>query len=73
MAKLAQKNEHIAGFIVCQKSPTCGMERVKAQLSRSRLRIDSIGMFTKQLMDHNPLLPIEENGRLNDPILRENS
>ncbi|MEZ9417881.1 hypothetical protein AB4189_27525, partial [Vibrio sp. 10N.286.49.E1] len=31
-----------------------------------------VGMFTKQVMEGNPLLPVEENGRLNDPILREN-
>ncbi len=29
-------------------------------------------MFTKQVAEGNPLLPVEENGRLNDPILREN-
>lgn len=31
-----------------------------------------VGMFAKQIMQQNPLLPCEENGRLNDPIIREN-
>ncbi len=69
----SKNNQHIAGFIVCQKSPTCGMERVKVYHHHGRgSESTGVGMFTQQIMDGNPLLPVEENGRLNDPILREN-
>jgi uncharacterized protein YbgA (DUF1722 family) len=30
------------------------------------------GMFAKTFMDHFPLIPVEEEGRLHDPKLREN-
>ena len=33
---------------------------------------EGIGFFAEQIMKHNPLLPCEENGRLNDVHLREN-
>ncbi|MGF1709383.1 DUF523 and DUF1722 domain-containing protein [Vibrio kagoshimensis] len=71
--KHSQKSQHLAGFIVCQKSPTCGMERVKVYHHHGRgSESTGVGLFTQQLMDGNPLLPIEENGRLNDPVLKEN-
>ena len=33
---------------------------------------EGVGFFAEQIMAHNPLLPCEENGRLNDMHLREN-
>ena len=30
------------------------------------------GLFAKALMRHNPALPVEEEGRLHDAVLREN-
>lgn len=65
--------EGLSGYIVCAKSPTCGMERVKVYNEKGQtLRHDSVGVFTQALMDANPLLPIEESGRLCDPVLKEN-
>jgi uncharacterized protein YbgA (DUF1722 family)/uncharacterized protein YbbK (DUF523 family) len=70
------KSEHLAkqdlcGYIVCAKSPTCGMERVKVYSKNSASK-EGVGLFTQQLMKKMPWLPIEEDGRLNDPILKEN-
>jgi len=63
----------LSGFIFCQKSPSCGMERVKVYYDHGKGSAnDGIGLFTKQIMELNPLLPCEENGRLNDAGLREN-
>lgn len=63
----------LAGFIVCAKSPSCGMSRVKVYHHHGKgSESTGIGLFTQQLMKFNPLLPIEENGRLNDPVIREN-
>jgi hypothetical protein len=31
-----------------------------------------VGIFTQQLLMHYPWLPVEEDGRLHDPVLREN-
>ncbi len=63
----------LAGFIVCAKSPTCGMERVRLYDEKGNSgRKEGVGLFTQALMDNYPWLPLEEDGRLHDPVLREN-
>ncbi|MCP4956943.1 MAG: DUF1722 domain-containing protein, partial [Photobacterium aquimaris] len=65
--------ENLRGYIVCAKSPSCGMERVKLYLDNGNsVPGGSVGIFTQRLMDKMPWLPIEEDGRLQDPVLREN-
>lgn len=71
--KVSQNHTELAGFIFCAKSPTCGMERVKVYHHHGKgSQSNGVGLFAKQIMQGNPSLPVEENGRLNDPILREN-
>lgn len=71
--KKAQELNHICGYILMQKSPSCGMERVKVYHENgSPSGISSPGAYAKALMEANPLLPVEEEGRLHDPVLREN-
>lgn len=63
----------LSGFIVCAKSPSCGMERVQLYDENGhRGRKEGIGVFTAALMEKYPWLPVEEDGRLHDPVLREN-
>ncbi len=64
----------LCGFIVQKGSPSCGMERVKIYPAKEggAPTKDGRGLFTQVLMDKLPLLPVEEDGRLNDPLLREN-
>lgn len=61
----------LCGYIVCAKSPTCGMERVRVY-DHAGVRKNGVGLFTETLMDQLPWLPVEEDGRLQDPLLREN-
>jgi len=69
----ARQLDFISGYILCAKSPSCGMERVKIYGANNEGSAkEGIGLFAKALMEANPLLPVEEDGRLNDPILREN-
>lgn len=69
----AKRCHDLAGFIFCAKSPSCGMERVKVYHHHGQgSEMTGVGMFAKQIMQQNPLLPCEENGRLNDPVIREN-
>jgi uncharacterized protein YbgA (DUF1722 family)/uncharacterized protein YbbK (DUF523 family) len=71
--KVAGMTKDLSGYVFCAKSPSCGMERVKVYSPEGNaLPSIGIGAFTKEIMAANPLLPCEENGRLNDPILREN-
>ncbi|HBU7584658.1 TPA: DUF523 domain-containing protein, partial [Klebsiella pneumoniae] len=71
-AHLATLGE-LSGFIVCAKSPSCGMERVRLYDEKgNRGRKEGVGLFTGALMARYPWLPVEEDGRLHDPLLREN-
>lgn len=61
------------GFVLKKNSPSCGLERIKIYLPNGHaLNKDGVGMFAAALMERWPLLPVEEDGRLNDPRLREN-
>ncbi len=71
--KVAKLTKHLSGYVFCAKSPSCGMERVKVYSPEGNaLKSDGVGIFAKEIMAANPLLPCEENGRLNDPLIREN-
>lgn len=63
--------QDLCGYIFKKDSPSCGMERVKAYRKQQPTR-NGVGLFARQLMSNNPLLPCEEEGRLNDVNLREN-
>jgi uncharacterized protein YbgA (DUF1722 family)/uncharacterized protein YbbK (DUF523 family) len=60
------------GYVTKKDSPSCGMERVCVHRERKGPpRRDGVGMFVRALMQRMPLLPVEEEGRLQDPVLRE--
>jgi uncharacterized protein YbgA (DUF1722 family)/uncharacterized protein YbbK (DUF523 family) len=62
----------LCGYILKKNSPSCGMERVRVY-SKSGMPIkNGVGLYARKLLQHFPLLPVEEEGRLNDPHLREN-
>lgn len=61
------------GFVLKKDSPSCGMERVRRYREDGEMvSKDGRGIFATALIDRFPLLPVEEDGRLNDPLLREN-
>lgn len=63
----------ISGYILKANSPTCGMERVRVYQGHGKPpKRSGVGIFAKALMTERSELPIEEEGRLNDPVLREN-
>ncbi|WP_417517209.1 YbgA family protein [Marinobacter sp.] len=63
----------LRGYILMAKSPSCGMERIKVHNPEGQVvRRDGQGMFAEALMLAYPLMPVEEEGRLNDDTLREN-
>jgi uncharacterized protein YbgA (DUF1722 family)/uncharacterized protein YbbK (DUF523 family) len=61
----------LVGYVLKKDSPSCGMERVRVHGRRAVAR-NGVGMFARALMTRLPLLPVEEEGRLHDPGLREN-
>ena len=63
----------LSGYIVMRNSPSCGMERVKVYdhdgVGHRRV---GRGLYTRELMERHPELPVEEGGRLQDLGLRDN-
>lgn len=66
------EKEDLMGFIFKSDSPSSGMERVKVYNEKNMAVRNGVGIFARRFMEHFPLLPVEEEGRLHDPGLREN-
>jgi uncharacterized protein YbgA (DUF1722 family)/uncharacterized protein YbbK (DUF523 family) len=66
------EREGLCGFIFKSDSPSSGMERVKVYDDKGVPRKIGVGVFARIFMVHFPLTPVEEEGRLHDPVLREN-
>ncbi|HVP79280.1 MAG TPA: DUF523 and DUF1722 domain-containing protein [Thermodesulfobacteriota bacterium] len=66
------EKEDLCGFVFKSDSPSSGMERVKVYNETGMPVKKGVGLFAKIFMDHFPLLPVEDEGRLHDPGLREN-
>ncbi len=64
--------EHLSGYVLKKDSPSCGMERVKVYHDSGMPDKQGRGLFAEALMARFPHLPVEEEGRLSDPRLREN-
>ncbi len=61
----------LCGYLLKRDSPSCGMARVKIYSEKGMPEKNGIGLFAQELQRVFPSLPIEEEGRLNDPNLRE--
>jgi len=64
--------QDLCGYVLKSRSPSCGMERVKVRDARGGPAPGGRGIFAAGLIDAFPELPVEEEGRLCDPVLREN-
>jgi uncharacterized protein YbgA (DUF1722 family)/uncharacterized protein YbbK (DUF523 family) len=79
MAKYAEKKvtklqkQEIYGYILKSRSPSCGLERIKVYRGHAiRPFTNGVGLYAQHLIKALPNLPIEDDGRLSDPVLREN-
>jgi uncharacterized protein YbbK (DUF523 family)/uncharacterized protein YbgA (DUF1722 family) len=61
----------LCGYVLKSDSPSCGMERVRVYGQGGMASRKGRGLFARVLMEQLPLLPVEEEGRLNDAKLRE--
>jgi uncharacterized protein YbgA (DUF1722 family)/uncharacterized protein YbbK (DUF523 family) len=66
------EKENLCGFIFKKDSPSSGMLRVKVYNKKGMPEKKGVGLFAKAFMEHFPKIPTEEEGRLHDPVLREN-
>ena len=69
---IALGGEDLCGYVLKKDSPSCGMERVRVYGTSGMPTRDGSGLFAATLIRRYPSLPVEEEGRLNDPHLREN-
>jgi len=63
---------NLCGFVFKSKSPSSGMRAVKVYGKEGIPVNKGVGLFAKAFMDRFPLVPVEDEGRLNDASLREN-
>lgn len=66
------EKEELCGFIFKKNSPSSGLMRVKVYNDKGGFSKNGTGMFARAFTGHFPLIPVEEEGRLHDPGLREN-
>lgn len=66
------KNLDLSGYVFKKDSPSCGAERVRIYNDHGMPSRNGVGIFARAFMEQFPLIPIEEEGRLCDPALREN-
>jgi uncharacterized protein YbgA (DUF1722 family)/uncharacterized protein YbbK (DUF523 family) len=66
------EKEDLCGYVFKSDSPSSGMERVKVYGDKGIPSKVGVGVFARIFMEHFPLTPVEEEGRLHDPVLREN-
>jgi uncharacterized protein YbgA (DUF1722 family)/uncharacterized protein YbbK (DUF523 family) len=62
----------LCGFIFKSGSPSSGMERVRVYTEKGMPSKRGTGIWARAFMDHFPLLPVEDDGRLHDARIREN-
>jgi len=66
------EQEDLCGFIFKSDSPSSGMERVRVYSDKGMPERKGVGIFARMFMERFSRLPVEEEGRLHDPKLREN-
>lgn len=65
------EQEDLCGFIFKNKSPSSGLYNVPVRTSKGMPQKKGRGLFARAFTEHFPLIPVEEDGRLHDPKLRE--
>ena len=66
------EKEDFCGFIFKSDSPSSGMKNVRLYDKNNVPRRIGTGLFAQAFMNHFPQIPVEDDGRLNDPEIREN-
>jgi len=62
----------LSGYVFKKGSPSCGIERVRIYNEHGMPNRNGVGLFARAFIEQFPLIPVEEEGRLCEPTLREN-
>ena len=65
------KERDLCGYVLKQDSPSCGMAGVTVYRTGAPSVRDGRGLFAEALIEAMPWLPVEDEGRLSDALLRE--
>lgn len=66
------EEDNLSGFVFKKNSPSCGVFRVSVMQANGQPLAKGRGLFAAEFTRRYPLVPVEEEGRLHDPRLREN-
>jgi uncharacterized protein YbbK (DUF523 family) len=66
------KELDLSGYVFKKGSPSCGIERVSIYNEHGKASRNGVGLFSRAFTEQFPLIPVEEEGRLCNPTLREN-
>jgi len=66
------ETQDLCVFVFKSRSPSSGMRGVKIYTDAGMPNATGSGLFARAFMNRFPLLPVEDEGRLHDPGLREN-
>ncbi len=66
------EKQNLCGYIFKSKSPSSGMQGIKVYDKHGVPSKKGVGIFARIFMERFPLMPVEDEGRLNDAKLREN-
>jgi FdhD protein len=61
----------LSGYVLKKDSPSCGMENVQTFGDDGAQERNGRGLFAAALLERFPLLPVEDEGRLADPAVRD--
>ena len=70
--RMAVELDDIDAYIFKSRSPSCGPARVKVYGAGKAPRAQGVGLYAREIMASQPLLPVEEEGRLIEPLRRDN-
>jgi len=68
----ALEQSDLSGYIFKKDSPSCGIDRVRVFNQQGMPSRTGVGLFARAFTERFPLVPIEDEGRLCDPVLRDN-
>lgn len=66
------QEQNLCGFVFKTKSPSCALRDSKIYNKLGSVVGRGPGLFAKRYMERFPLIPVEDEGRLHDEVIREN-
>lgn len=66
------EKEGVDGCLLKSRSPSCGLSRVKVYSRNGNMQRAGVGLFAKTIQEMLPELPVEEDDRMHDPVVRDN-